>query len=158
MTVRFAVHSLGVYSSADWLPHHITLVLLNYKSFRPDGRAFLVFPEATQAQEAVKKLNGALLSGASIRAFGPRPTLPLASMGNGPGAGVKDFGRIVHLEGLPPMHEGRLADALSGDRFTVEDTADSPGIRKITQCVRLSTSSFPFTFLTLQSGIQGKWS
>lgn len=107
------------------------LVHLDYRNYRPDGRAYFVFSSRVEATNAAVKLDGVLLSGNSAHAFVPyKSHLPLASRGNGPSAGLKERGRTVHIEGLPDMRPDELAEALTRERFSIEDTAESPGVMK----------------------------
>lgn len=133
--VRGTYESMGqaIVTAIDFplTPSLHPIVHLAYRNYRPDGRAYFVFPDREEAANAAMKLDGVLLSGNSAHAFAPyKSALPLASRGNGPSAGLKERGRTVHIEGLPDMRPDELANALARERFNIEDNADSPGVIK----------------------------
>lgn len=108
-------------------------VQINYFKYRPDGRAFMLFGSMDEASRAASRLDRTVLCGSTMRAFNSNRPIPLSGSGSGPNAGLKEVGRTVLIEGLPKIWGTQLAEALARERFTVEDTADSTGIKRAAQ-------------------------
>lgn len=95
----------------------------------------MIFGSPDEASRAASRLDGTVLCGSTVRAFNSDRPIPSSSPGKGPSAGLKEVGRTVLIEGLRKMWGTQLAEALASERFTIEDTADSAGIKRAAQYV-----------------------
>ena len=101
------------------------LVHLQYKSWQPIGRAIFHFQSQSEAREASDKFSNVEVSGhpwqQNFQWSEGTPRHANVS-GTGPGAGIKERGTTVVLEGFPDfVQKKHLKDVLTRERFKLRD-------------------------------------